>query len=489
MIEQLGISAVGQLVGVAPEASEEGASDAVERALASALVEGVFVLVREREDPRRLDAPRSTPLSDLVVPAEPIVPAAQTRSFAVRLVDAYGDPLAGIEVSLDHAEGRETLLTAADGWLRVEDVRWTGVEASLDVGPPLREAVVSAMTRSSGKLPLTREDGVEVVHVRQRKLGPVRISPDEEVTISVQPFVVLGRLVGMHFDTDRDLPLPASLAMLPELGRLYERCRPCDVLVVGHTDTSGTVAHNEALSLRRAAVVRALLVGDVDDWLARFDAPEPWGAAEVGSLIDALPDASARSPEQPRVKWFQTTRGLAVDGDAGPVTREALVRETMDRDGLRFPDAPKVLTHGCGEAFPLDATGLELDKAPVDGASDPLDRRVEVLFFDKALGIEPPPPNPTSAAGSTEYPAWRSSASQTHQWVLGAEALELVLRDAEGQPVPGARYRVTLPAGAVIEGELDGDGFARVDRVPAGECRVEFPDHPQGCDLIGETGL
>lgn len=484
VVEQLGVRAAGAAVGIIADSDED--AERVELVLVEALESGIMVLVRERT-PRRLDGPKSVPLSDLIVPSDPVMPVEPGRALAVRIVDAYGTPVPGVDLVLEHSGGRETAATADDGWLRFEDVRWTSVEASLEVGDALRQHVVRAMQSAPGRAPLTRDDGVEVVHLRSRTLGPVRVPAGREVTISVQSFVVLGRMTGMHFGTDRDLPLAASMAMLPEVRSVYERCRPCEVLVVGHTDTSGTPQHNEVLSLRRAEVVRALLIGDVDDWLGRFESG--WGRAEVESLIDALADAGQRPPAQRRVEWFQSSRGLVVDGDAGPVTREALVREIMSREGVRLPGAPEVVAHGCGEAFPLAATGVELDEAPVDGADDPLDRRVELFFFDSVLGIEPPPPGSSSSEGSMEYPAWRSSASETHEWVLGAEALELVLRDAEGQPVAGARYRVTLTAGVTIEGELDGDGFARLERLPAGQCRVEFLDFAEGCEVVREVGV
>jgi len=478
--------AVIELVGVQEVAAILGCSDTVEGIedrLAKALEQGALVLVRE-PSPRRLDAPKSVPLSDLAERAAPIVPG---RSFAVRIVDAYGAPLSGIDVALEHARGPEASTTDSGGCLRFENVRWNDVEASLEVDDVLRKQVVVAMQSCPGRAPLTRDDGVEVLHLRSRRLGPVRVPPDREVTISVQPFVALAKMSGMHFATDRDLPLASSIAMLPEVRRLYERCKPCDVLVVGHTDTTGTPEHNAALSLRRAQVVRALLTGDVDDWLARFESG--WGKAEVQMLIEALPDSLERPAAAGLVEWFQSTRGLVADGEAGPVTRQALVHETMDRKGVRLPGGPEVIAHGCGEAFPLDATGVELDAAPVDGANDPMDRRVEVFLFDALLGIEPAPGGTTSAAGTTAYPAWRSSASETHEWVLGAEALELVLRDDEGNPVPKARVRVTLPGGVAIEAELDGDGAARLDRLPAGECRVELLDFPEGAQIERETGL
>lgn len=484
VVEQIGVRAAAAAVGIVADSDDDAAR--VEQVLAKALESGTMVLVSERTS-RRLDGPKSMPLSDLIVPTEPVVPVEPGRALAVRVVDAYGNPIPGANLVLEHSGGRETAATADDGWLRFEDVRWTNVEASLEVGDALRQHVVRAMQSAPGRAPLTRDDGVEVVYLRSRTLGPVRVPAGREVTISVQPFVVLGRMTGMHFGTDRDLPLAASMAMLPEVRSVYGRCRPCKVLVVGHTDTSGTPAHNEALSLRRAEVVRALLIGDVDDWLGRFESG--WGKAEVESLIDALIDAGQRPLVQRRVEWFQSTRGLVVDGDAGPATREALVRELMNRGGVRLPGTPDVVAHGCGEAFPLDATGVELDEAPVDGADDPMDRRVEVFFFGSVLGIEPPPPGPTSGEGSMEYPAWRSSAGEIHEWVLGAEALELLLRDAEGQPMAGARYRVTLPAGLTIEGELDGDGFARLERLPAGECRVELLDFAEGCEVVREVGV
>jgi hypothetical protein len=52
-------------------------------------------------------------------------------------------------------------------------------------------------------------------------------------------------------------------------------------------------------------------------------------------------------------------------------------------------------------------------------------------------------------------------------------AIELV--DAEGKPVPNARYRVTATDGSVKEGRLDADGRARVEPIPPGLCRVAFP--------------
>ncbi|MBI4586171.1 MAG: carboxypeptidase regulatory-like domain-containing protein [Planctomycetes bacterium] len=54
--------------------------------------------------------------------------------------------------------------------------------------------------------------------------------------------------------------------------------------------------------------------------------------------------------------------------------------------------------------------------------------------------------------------------------------IEIELVDEDGQPVPGLKYRVTLPDDSVAEGTLDGKGFARIEGIPAGNCKITFPD-------------
>ena len=53
--------------------------------------------------------------------------------------------------------------------------------------------------------------------------------------------------------------------------------------------------------------------------------------------------------------------------------------------------------------------------------------------------------------------------------------VEIELVDEDGKPVPGERYRVETPDGKVAEGTLDEKGFARINRVKPGNCKVTFP--------------
>jgi type VI secretion system secreted protein VgrG len=54
--------------------------------------------------------------------------------------------------------------------------------------------------------------------------------------------------------------------------------------------------------------------------------------------------------------------------------------------------------------------------------------------------------------------------------------IEIVLVDEDNKPVPGKRYRITLPDGSTIaEGTTDEKGFAKVSNIDPGTCKVTFP--------------
>lgn len=59
--------------------------------------------------------------------------------------------------------------------------------------------------------------------------------------------------------------------------------------------------------------------------------------------------------------------------------------------------------------------------------------------------------------------------------------IEIELIDDEKRPVPGARYLVTLPDETIAEGTLDEKGFARIEGITPGNCKISFPAFDQGC--------
>jgi hypothetical protein len=77
----------------------------------------------------------------------------------------------------------------------------------------------------------------------------------------------------------------------------------------------------------------------------------------------------------------------------------------------------------------------------------------------------------TSETASTRMSGTSAAPGKKRTWV------DIMLRDEHGVPIPNARYRLKLPDGTVIEGQLDAEGRARVHGVEPGSAQVSFPDH------------
>ena|SRR5437867_65437 len=54
--------------------------------------------------------------------------------------------------------------------------------------------------------------------------------------------------------------------------------------------------------------------------------------------------------------------------------------------------------------------------------------------------------------------------------------IEIELVDEDDKPVPGEKYKITLPDETVAQGTLDEKGFARVDGIEPVTCKITFPD-------------
>lgn len=68
------------------------------------------------------------------------------------------------------------------------------------------------------------------------------------------------RLYGILFDTDKATIKPESLPTLDEVVTLLTGQPEWQLLIEGHTDSTGAAAHNQTLSVERAASVKAYLV-------------------------------------------------------------------------------------------------------------------------------------------------------------------------------------------------------------------------------------
>jgi hypothetical protein len=149
--------------------------------------------------------------------------------------------------------------------------------------------------------------------------------------------------------------------------------------------------------------------------------------------------------------------------------------QPLHQDALDPPEAIRQL-HAAFEKDPLLLSVLWGTKELCDRIApdfdcffdDALDRAIwceEIAIIrvgPEQLGWLPPLPG--------EKPEPHQPPAQTKTWI------EVVLVDDRGAPVPGARYRITLPNGQRREGNLNEQGLARLDGIEPGICDVEFPN-------------
>lgn len=97
--------------------------------------------------------------------------------------------------------------------------------------------------------------------------------------------------------------------------------------------------------------------------------------------------------------------------------------------------------------------------------------------------VPPAPPSSPVAAADASPGKDVSSQEERHKGPTDEEEkekkswIEIELVDEEDNPVPGEKYKVTLPDGkTVAEGTLDEKGFARVEGIDPGTCKITFPN-------------
>jgi outer membrane protein OmpA-like peptidoglycan-associated protein len=308
-------------------------------------------------------------------------------------------------------------------------------------------------------------------------------------TISVQPLVLMASLLGEHFDTNKCFLLPKALDTVQDLVRLHQQYQSTDMLIVGHTDTSGDESYNLDLSLERASAMRAYLTNDADAWLDWYGTGKPakkrWGETEDALMIGAVLDAS---PYPATVLGYQQWHNASAtkqdgyenldeDGAIGPHTRKQLILDYMHREDTTVPDGTTIEVHGCGEFFPLDdaesASDDTTENEPADGQDQPEDRRVEVFLFPKEIGIAPPVPGDKASQGEKEYPEWRRRAVKADlasDVQAGECVVSVILMSNSGNVVLSNRkYELRIENGPVLEGKTDADGFLEHKNLPAGD--------------------
>jgi len=300
----------------------------------------------------------------------------------------------------------------------------------------------------------------------QKFLGdPLTVTIGQQATVELPPRTLRVRLTGLLFESDKTFLLPVAMKGIRGLIDYYNAHPHMSLVVTGHTDRIGDTEYNRALSDERAQQVGHFLKDEVDPWLQCYAGSphsKPWGTREDQYMLSAVKDEAHQSfydgPVHGRldaatidaVKRYQTARGLASDGQPGPLTRRPLITDYMQLDGTTLPAGADMKTLGCGENHNEVATA--------DNTDEPANRRVEIFLFDGA----PKPPCPASCPGDgCAYPEWKKGAQETVDF--DHDLCELVvqcIRDDDKDPSPIVEAEVTLSreGQSAHQGVTDDDG-------------------------------
>jgi outer membrane protein OmpA-like peptidoglycan-associated protein len=449
------------------------------------------------------------------VPTPPpsVVEDVQVAELSAKVVDELGKPLAGIDLLFQYGGDSQPATTGADGvaqcevpgsdsaqvvfadaaavatrmqsiWAAcrvVERKDWVQANASTTTVTPLGGKVVKVIADPASTGTTRPKANVEeFIGATTTVAAPA--------TLSVQPLVIVVRMLGKHFDVDKCFLLPTALSQIQDLVRLHKAYDLTDLLIVGHTDTSAAVDYNLDLSLERTSAMRAYLTNDVGAWLAWYGSDKKeskrWGGTEDLAMISTLLAGTAYPPsilgfqrwhnaEAPQLGDYAA---LKDDGVIGPLTRKQLILDYMHREDTTVPPATGIKVHGCGEYFPLDATGETLDSKAADGLYQQEDRRVEVYLFPRELGMLPPVPGDRAKKSEPEYPEWRRRSVECD--LVAVQATDDFL----------ARWIGWAPAGGTTQPNLlvsDLAGAALLSVTPTEYAVPNFDGVCQRYDLAG----
>lgn len=417
---------------------------------------------------------------------------AQTRAALLRFRAAYGaanadvpDPLvlptsADFEAFFDRYEISIARLLGVEPDAMAGEhaaVKWHS-PAQIGVGArwPVPRGPEAEHLRSKGKRrvdlvffesakPIPKLDGVEPpgaqLYADDRRARKLYLKAD------VPPMVTCIRMTGMFFDTNKCFLLPTAMNGIRRLVQVYNAAPEGEILVVGHTDTTGDPSYNDPLSLERAEAVVAYLADDVDAWLPHYEASVPekkrWGAKEDRAMIGALPDAAVHQQAEDPVESFQQSRGTGADMTA---TRKQLISEYMALDGTTLPAGLQPVAHGCGENFPRVQTA--------DSVAEAQNRRVELYVFKD--GVDPPPPGSNSKKGSSEYPRWLQAVVNRVELDAAQATLALKVTTPEGAAMGKTTVELSQFGQVLGTAATDDAGLARfTGHDPSCPCDVRVP--------------
>lgn len=367
-----------------------------------------------------------------------------------------------------------------------------------------------------------KQGGVTASHPGADTL-PILVAPSldgkEKNTIRMELIpVACWKLENVRFVFGSSFILPDSKDEFAALSKLRKDHPGAPLSVFGHADPVGDDEFNKTLSGHRADSVYGVLTRDTARWERLYNSggSEGWGIGSVQRMLTAVgfdagpPTGAMNAQTRSAVEKFQTSKGIGVDGDPGPKTREKLFAAYME---FLFPEkvekteflakgadaGGKGDVQGCSEFNPLrsfsTAETTFFNKPENKSARDhdnEVNRRVMVLLFRAGSVVTPakwPCPRTTEGSAGCRKRFWsdgeqrRAPHAERREFektkdtfacrfyhrlvdtspcevvVPPPDILKIRLFDRQARPLAFAPCVVTLPGLAAEAHRSAGDGF------------------------------
>lgn len=328
----------------------------------------------------------------------------------------------------------------------------------------------------------------------------VQAGQTTRVKITLRAGAIIAKAFIIHFRFDRAFVEPCMREVLERVNKFAEANPDDKIVVVGHTDLTGTDDYNQMLSERRARAVFALLTfgtpalrnAAIEDWDQLRRGPRTslndlWGTREYQYMLQDLEFYSGNIDEEhgpttdAAVRAFQTVNGLPATGVVNDATWRALVKAYLEAGSLAIsenrllPNANK--DKGCDGGF-LKWLGCG-EKDPVKNTQEAFrpNRRVEILFVKaEKLPCDVPKPvtfdKPKPGAVNSKWCLGPDTGPDRHCFIVRdkAQPNKFLVQPAEpdkvtlngtvlfddGTPVANQKYILIAPDGEYLHTDANG---------------------------------
>jgi type VI secretion system secreted protein VgrG len=204
------------------------------------------------------------------------------------------------------------------------------------------------------------------------------------------------------------------------------------------------------------------------------------GSNSVSVTGDVIEEFKANHSSQVTQNLYLKAMQVVIEAATGITLKVGGNFITIDMSGIAIKGMPMVQINSGGAALsgspgslvtPLSPTAaLEADKADPGAMAAAASGAVATPASLALAAVAPAGKHSAASGAPTHDPNAEENKDKKH-WI------EIELLDEDGNPVPGEPYKITLPDGTTVaDGTLDDKGFARVDNIDPGTCKVTFPN-------------